>query len=112
MSDEWQVAAGIGWIEVPGFGRINPRQDSVGGGRQYFSAVTKDEEHAKATGACISDGPETWHFEFDDPFWLADRNDYVLEVSISLLAGGRYAVKYRPGVWPSKTAGGWSIDGQ
>jgi len=25
---------------------------------------------------------------------------------ISLLAGGRYAVKYRPGVWPGQMVGG------
>jgi len=107
MSDDWQVAEGNGWIDVPGFGRINPRQDNEGGGRQYFNAMTDSEEVAKAIGKCISGGPEIWHFEFDEPFWLADRGDRVLEVIISLLIGGRYGVKYRPGVLPDRESGAW-----
>jgi hypothetical protein len=110
MNDGWQAVEGTGWIDVPGFGRISPRQDNVGGGRQYFTAKTVGDEYARATGNCISGGPETWYFEFDEPFWLADRDGRVLEVSISLLLGGRYAVKYRPGVWPSQGAGGWLTD--
>lgn len=59
------------------------------------------------TGESISGGPETWHFEFDQPFWLADRRDRRLEMMISLLEGGRYAVTYRAGQWPSQVTGGW-----
>jgi hypothetical protein len=110
ISDEWQVVEGVSWIDVPGFGRINPRRDNEGGGRQYFDAMTDGGEYGKAMGTTISGGPETWHFEFDDPFWLADGRDCVLEVSISLVSGGRYGVRYRPGVWPSEAAGGWSMN--
>jgi len=111
MSDDWQAVEGTGWIDVPGFGRINPRQDNVDGGRQYFTAMTDGGEHARVVGANISGGPETWHFEFEDRFWLADRGGSALEVTISPLAGGRYAVKYRPGEWPSQATGGWPADG-
>lgn len=111
MDEERQVVEGTGWIDIPGFGRINPRRDDEDGGRQYFTAMTDADEYAKATGECISGGPETWHFEFDELFYLADRADRVLEATISLLLGGRYAVKYQPGVWPSQAAGGWGLDG-
>jgi hypothetical protein len=111
MSDEWQAVEGIDWIDVPGFGRINPRQDNEDGGRQYFNAITLGDEHARAMGDCISGGPETWTFEFDEHFWLEDRRGSVLEMSISLLPGGRYGVRYRPGVWPSEPSGAWSTDG-
>lgn len=108
MADEWQVAEGTGWIELPGFGRINPRRDNVGGGRQYFTAQLRSGQYATAVGSGITEGPETWHFEFDEPFRLADsRGGNCLEVSISPLVGGRYAVKFRPGSWPQGGTGGW-----
>ena len=111
MNDEWHVAEGTGWIEVPGFGRINPRQDSENGGRQYFTAMTDGGEHARVIGDSIRGGPETWHFEFDDHFWIADRSDNALQVIISLLPGGRYAVKYQRADWPTQATTGWSTDG-
>ena len=107
MGDEWEVVEGTGWIDVPGFGQINPRRDDVGGGRQYFTATTEDGEVARARGESISGGPETWYFEFDDSFLLADTGEHVVEVSISLLKGGRYAVRYRQGDWPTGQTGGW-----
>lgn len=107
MDDDWQVAEGTGWIAIPGFGRINPRRDDVAGGRQFFTAKTESDEYAKATGDSITRGPETWHFEFDQPFLLADYAGHCIEVAISLLPGGRYAVKHRPGHWPSGVTGGW-----
>ncbi len=110
MSNEWQVAEGTGWIDIPDFGGINPRRDDHDGGRQYFTAKTVDDEYAKATGETITGGPETWYFEFDDPFWLADFGGRVLELTISLLPGGRYGVRYRPGVWPTQATGGWPLD--
>lgn len=107
MEEQWTSAEGTGWINIPDFGRINPRRDDVDGGRQYFDAIAADESYAKVTGESISGGPETWYFEFDRPFLLANMAGSCLEVEISLLAGGRYAVKSRPGVWPSESAGGW-----
>lgn len=104
MSDQWQSAEGTGWIAIPGFGQINPRRDNVGGGRQYFTAKVDNGEYARATGKTITEGPETWHFDFDQPFLLADSANRCIEVTISLLVGGRYSVKFRPGVWP--TGGG------
>ncbi len=107
MEDEWQVVEGTGWIAIPGFGQINPRRDNVAGGRQYFTAQLDNGEYARATGEGITEGPETWHFEFDQPFFLADRDGHCVEVSVSLLEGGRYAVKHRTGLWPSHGTGGW-----
>lgn len=107
VSDEWKVAEGTGWIDIPGFGQINPRRDDVAGGRRYFTAKLDNGEYARATGGSLTEGPETWHFEFDEPFLLADRSDRCIEVEISLLEGGRYAVKHRPGHWPTGHAGGW-----
>jgi len=78
-NNEWQAVEGTGWIDVPGVGQINPRRGEVGGGRQYFIAKTANDEYARAAGVCISGGPETWFFEFDDPFFLAVWNDLVLE---------------------------------
>ncbi|WP_368834164.1 hypothetical protein [Mycobacterium intracellulare] len=107
MDHEWQVVEGTGWISIPGFGRINPRRDDEAGGRQYFTAKTNGDEYAKVTGDSITGGPETWHYQFDQTFLLADRAGNCIEVEVSILAGGRYAVKYRPGVWPSGATGGW-----
>ena len=107
---DWVVTEGSGWIEIPDFGRINPRRDNVDGGRYYFTAKTPDGGYADARGPEVTEGPETWHYEPDQPFHLRDvTTGKVLEVVISLLAGGRYAVKSRPGEWPSpSTSGGWS----
>jgi len=105
--EEWGVKEGTGWITIPDFGRINPRRDNENGGRQYFTAKTLDDEFCKAHGDCISKGPETFHFEFDQPFLLADGGTHTLEVQISLLPGGRYAIKYREGEWPDDEAGPW-----
>ena len=107
MSEQWQVVSGIGWITIPGFGLINPRRDNVNGGRQYFTATVNGDQYAKATGNSITEGPETWHFSFDDPFFLADSAGACVEVEISLLDGGRYAIKYRPSEWPVSATGGW-----
>lgn len=107
MDDNEQVVEGTGWIDMPGFGRINPRRDSFEGGRQYFTAMTDDGEYAKATGDAITGGPETFRYEPDLPFLLADRSGRCFEVTISFLVGGRYAVKYHPGVWPGGATGGW-----
>ncbi|MGH3474379.1 MAG: hypothetical protein ACRDOT_05625, partial [Aeromicrobium sp.] len=98
-----------GWIAIPGFGEIAPRRDNAGGGRQYLTARTEDGEFAKVAGEFINGGPETWYFEFDQPFWLADRSNRCLEATISLLEGGRYAVKFRDGEWPTEVTGGWSV---
>jgi hypothetical protein len=108
MSDDWQVAEGTGWIQISGFGRINPRRDNVGGGRQYFTAQLDNDEYATAIGSTITEGPETYHFEFDEPFLIASGSgQHCLEMTISLLAGGRYAIKWTPGTWPSDGNGPW-----
>lgn len=107
MESDWQVVVGTGWITIPDFGRIAPRRDNVSGGRQYFTAQTDSSEYARVTGKEISGGPENWYFEFDQPFWLADGSYRCLEVSISLLEGGRYAVKHRAGHWPTQASDGW-----
>lgn len=107
VNTEWQVVQGTGWIAIPQFGQINPRRDNVGGGRQFFTAQTDNGEYAKVAGESVTGGPETWRFEFDEPFLLADRDERCLEVTISLLEGGRYAVKYRPGVWRAGATGAW-----
>lgn len=110
MGNSWKVVEGTGWLELLGFGRINPRQDNVGGGRQYFTAKTEDGGFAMARGDHISGGPETWYFEFEEPFFLADRRQQVVEVVISPLVGGRYRVRFRTGEWPNKAIGGWAMD--
>lgn len=107
MSSDWQVEEGSGWIQISDFGRLAPRRDDIDGGRQYFTAKLPDDSYATVRGDSLSGGPETWHFEFDQPFWLADRYGRCLEVMISLLEGGRYAVKYRPGDLPVTSGGGW-----
>lgn len=96
MGDQWQTIEGTGWIPIRGFGRINPRRDNVGdAGRYYFTAKTDDDEYAKATGDHITEGPETWHYELDQSFSLSDSRGNSVEVTISLLQGGRYGVRYR-----------------
>lgn len=85
---------------------INPRRDNEAGGRQFFDAKADTGEYARVTGPSVTGGPETWHFEFDEPFWIADRGDRCFEVTISLLEGGRYAVKARPSSWPEPPSGG------
>lgn len=107
MSDEWQVSKGSGWIVVPGFGQLAPRRDNVTGGRQYFTWMFENDEVAAVTGETITEGPETFHFEFDHAFFVKALDGRCLEVEISLLPGGSYAVKYRDGVWPSGSTGGW-----
>ncbi|WP_447643179.1 hypothetical protein [Nocardioides zeae] len=107
MTDEWQVSEGTGWIDIPGFGRIDPRRDNVGGGREWFTAMVDDGTFADVAGEKVSHGPETWLYELDQPFYLWDRGGRCLEVTISLLPGGRYAVKYRNGEWPAQTGGAW-----
>lgn len=103
--EEWQVVEGTGWVGMPGFGRINPRRDNVAGGRQYFTAYVDNGEVAEASGTDITGGPETYNFEFEQPFLLADSTrQQCVEATISLLVGGRYAVRYRQSVWP--TGGG------
>ncbi|WP_235737804.1 hypothetical protein [Nocardioides alcanivorans] len=105
--NEWNVAEGTGWIDILDFGRINPRRDNVAGGRYFFTAMTSGEGYAAARGPQITEGPETWHYEPDQPFHVRDpATGKVLEMTISLLPAGRYAVKYRPGEWPNATSGG------
>lgn len=104
---EWKVVQGTGWVDMPGFGAINPRRDNVSGGREYFTAKTENEEIASATGSSITGGPETWYFAPDDLFFLADSAGHCVEVTISFLLGGSYAVKYRLGIWPGGETGGW-----
>ena len=66
MSDDWKRIEGTGWIPLEGFGRVNPRRDNVGdAGRTYFTAMTADDEYARALGNCITGGPETWFYEPD-----------------------------------------------
>ena len=104
--NEWQRVEGTGWIDIPGYGRINPRQDNVDGGRQYFTAMTDADTYARVVGGGIRGGPETWQFTPDDPFWLSG-GECDLEVVIALLPGGRYGVRYREGSPPETTGGGW-----
>ncbi|WP_312980671.1 hypothetical protein [Corynebacterium sp.] len=105
---QWKKNEGTGWIELEGFGAINPRRDNVGpAGRYYFTAKTLDGEYATAYGSEITAGPETWHYEVDSPFYLKDSAGHCIEVVVSLLAGGRYGVRYRDSVWPTDEAGAW-----
>jgi len=107
MSDQWQVVEGTGWIAIPDFGRIDPRRDNVDGGREYFTAMLDNDQYAKVAGETVTGGPETWFFELDQPFFLADREERCFEVTISLLVGGRYGVRFRSGTWPTVATGGW-----
>lgn len=108
LDKKWESVSGTGWITIPGFGRINPRQDNVNGGRQYFTAYLENDDLARVKGELIEGGPETWHFEFDQPFFLATLDGEVcLETQISLLPGGKYSVKYRQGDWGPSETGGW-----
>lgn len=50
MTDNWTRVEGTGWIELKGFGEINPRQDNVAGGRTFFTAMTDQDEYALAHG--------------------------------------------------------------
>ncbi|WP_420097245.1 hypothetical protein [Brevibacterium sediminis] len=105
---QWKKTEGIGWIELAGFGAINPRRDNVGpAGRYYFTATTLDGGYAVATGPEITDGPETYFYEVDSPFYLKDTGGNCIEVVVSLLAGGRYGVRYQKSTWPANEAGAW-----
>ena len=108
--EEWLVTEGSGWIEIPKLGRINPRRDNWDGGRDYFTAHTPDDGYAQACGPQITEGPETWHYEPDQPFHLRDvTTRKVVEVMIFLLPGERDAVKSRPSEWPTEpSGGGWT----
>lgn len=107
MDDELHVVGGTGCISMAGFGQINRRRENVAGGRQYFTVKTDNGEYATAAGESITGGPETWHYEPDIPFLLADCARLCIEVTRSFQVGGRYAVKYRYGVWPSGETGAW-----
>jgi len=109
MSDDWKRIEGTGWIPLDGFGRINPRRDNVGdAGRTYFTAMTASDEYARALGNCITGGPETWFYEPDQPFYLSDSTgETCVEMEISLLEGGKYGVRFRPGQWPQEGGGAW-----
>ena len=105
---QWKNAKGTGWINLDGFGRINPRRDNVGdAGRYYFTAMTENGEYAAATGKNITAGPETYHYELDSPFHLRDTAGKCIEVEISLLQGGRYNVRYRESNWPTDDGSAW-----
>lgn len=109
-ASQWKKAEGIGWIELAGFGAINPRRDNVGpGGRYYFTATTLNGGYATATGTAIEDenGPETYFYEVDSPFYLKDTDGRCIEVVVSLLAGGRYGVRYQDSAWPSNEESAW-----
>lgn len=108
MDGNWEAVNGTGWIGIPEFGRINPRQDNVDGGRQYFTVYLENGDLARVKGESIDGGPETWGFEFDQPFLLASLDgEACLEAQISLLPGGQYSFKYRPGTWVQSETGGW-----
>lgn len=107
--NEWLRVEGTGWIDIPGFGRINPRRDNVNDGRQYFTAKTEADTYAVAKGDSISEGPETWHFLPDEPFFLSSA-EWDLEMEIVFLDGGRYGVKYRESSPPATTGGGWQAE--
>jgi len=83
--------------------------NAVPGGRQYFTAKTSDDRYPLVAGENIAGGPETWNFEFDQSFWIQDSAGQTLEVVISLLEGGRYAVRSRAGEWPIAASGGWAV---
>lgn len=109
-ASQWKKAEGIGWIELAGFGAINPRRDNVGpAGRYYFTATTLNGGYATATGTAIEDenGPETYFYEVDSPFYLKDTDGRCIEVVVSLLAGGRYGVKYQDSEWPFGEESAW-----
>jgi hypothetical protein len=110
MSSEWQSVVGTGWITVPGFGQFGPRSDEVDGGRQYVTVMLDNGDYAKVVGDDITGGTETWYFEFDQPFFVGDGADKTLEVMLSPLPGGQYAVKFRDGQWPDNSGGGWKAD--
>ncbi len=107
MSSEWVTAEGTGWIPLEGFGQINPRSDEVNGGRYYFTAKTLKDEYAMAQGEEISGDRETWSYELDQPFVLSDYDGNCVEVTISQLRGGRYAVRHRPTPCAPEETGGW-----
>lgn len=107
-ASQWKKAEGIGWIELAGFGAINPRRDNVGdAGRYYFTATTLDGGYAAATGTAIEDGPETYFYEVDSPFYLKDADGRCIEVVVSLLAGSRYGVRYQDSEWPFDEESAW-----
>lgn len=99
-------AEGTGWIELAGFGHINPRSDEVGGGRSFFSAKLLDGRYAKATGSHLQGGPETWQFEYEEPFLLSDYEGNCIEVRISPLVG-QYGISFEPSEWPEAGRGAW-----
>jgi|GEM_PF-1710761 hypothetical protein len=108
-TQQWQKTEGTGWIELERFGTINPRRDNVGtAGRYYFTAKTLNGGYATACGPEVTEGPETWFYEVDTPFHLKDtETESCIEVVISLLAGGRYGVRYRDSIWPTSEASAW-----
>jgi hypothetical protein len=69
--------------------------------------MTLQDEYCRAHGDTLDGGPETFGFQFDQPFLLADADSNTLEIEISLVAGGRYAIRYREGSWPTGSAGAW-----
>lgn len=107
MESKWITAEGTGWITLEGFGQINPRNDGVDGGRYYFTAKTLKDEYAMARGSEITGSRETWFYELDQPFVLSDYDDNCIEVIISQLLGGRYAVRHRIVLCQSLETGGW-----
>lgn len=109
MANDWKRIEGTAWIPLEGFGQINPRRDNVGdAGRTYFTAMTTNGEYARVLGDYITGGPETWLFEPDQPFHLSDSTgELCIEVEISLLEGGKYGVRFRPGQWPQTSGRAW-----
>jgi len=70
--------------------------------------MTASDEYARALGNCITGGPETWFYEPDQPFYLSDSTgETCVEMEISLLEGGKYGVRFRPGQWPQEGGGAW-----
>lgn len=101
--------SGTGWLELEGFGRINPRSDNVGGGRDYFTAKTNDDGYAQVRGESVSGGPETYYFHYSEPFWLGDENGLWLRVEIERLSYGKYGVSYVESDPPiEEEVGGWT----
>lgn len=88
--------------------RINPRQDNVSGGRTFFTAMTDQDEYALAHGEHVGWGPETWSFEFEEPFFLSDSSGKnCIEIVISSGKGGKYAIRFRPGQLAQASGGAW-----
>lgn len=93
MQNEWRVAEGTGWISLGEFGEINPHSWGPGDDRQVATAKHPSGGFYLYKGAEES---ETFEFEFDTEFVLLGGADGPnLEIRISPLQRGQYAVRFR-----------------